>query len=310
MNLLQSFEKLSLNKSLKLTYEAHDVFYLKYDSNKRIGIRFNNVDVESSGAKKFRGFYTKARKEEKEFHIQTEGNLAEREIFCLMCEFILKDIQKLKNLDSKDIEDAIKDWVNFGKTNQNNLPESIQLGLYGELLFLQFIRNHLNEKDAIIAWHGPDRKKVDFVFSENLAAEIKAISDPLNPNISISSVKQLSDGYKNHFLRVYKLVVTPNGKKLDKFFDEVLQIFSGEEKDKLISKCCDYGFNYLLEYDNLKPISNLGFNDYFVTDKNFPTLLGEFDPRIIEIKYKISLENQSPSEPGYLEKLIKTSSKS
>ena len=309
MNLLDSFEKLDLNKSKKLTYDSHDIFYLKFDTNKRIGLGFHNVDIDINETKKFRGFYTRSIKEKNEFYIQTDGNLAEREIFCHMCEFILKEIEKLKNLDSKDIEDAVKGWVDFGKTNQNNLPESIQIGLYGELLFLEFLLTHYSQKEVLLAWHGPERKKVDYVLSENLAIEIKAVSDLLNNNVSISSVQQLSDGYKNHLLRVYKLMVSPSGKKLNQLFKEVVEMFSGDERDEFISKCCDYGYNYLLEYDNLKPYSNGGCNDYLVSDDEFPKLVGEFDARIIEIKYRISLENQKFLESSYIKDLLKTSSK-
>ena len=133
-------------------------------------------------------------------------------------------------------------------------------------------------------------------------------SDPLNSNINISSIQQLSNGYKEHFLRVYKLVITPQGKKLNQLFDELSELFTGNEKDVFIGKCCDYGYNYIVNYDNLKPISYIGYNDYCVNDKSFPKLTGEFDPRIIDIRYKISLENKIPFDSNYLgEELYKLS---
>lgn len=307
MNLLESFEELGINKSKKMIYESHDVFFLKFDTNKRIGIKFQNIDIDVNEIKKFRGFYTRALKEERSFFIQTDGNLAERQIFCHMCDFILNEVAKLKTLDEKDLENAIKGWINFGKTNQNNLPESIQFGLFGELLFLSFLRGYYDGRKALLTWHGPQRKKVDFVLSESLAIEIKSISDPLNTTITISSLQQLSDGYKEHFLRVYKLVVTPNGKKLNELFNDLVELFPGDEKDELVNKCCEYGFNYLLTYDNLKPISNVGTNDYAVNNDTFPKLTGEFDVRIVEIKYKISLENQPTLEPNYLAEVVNNS---
>ena len=310
MNLLETFESLDVNKSKKMVYDYHDVLYLKFDTNKRIGLKIQNVDIDLSDIKKFRGFYTRSIKDEKAYYIQTDGNLAERQIFCHMCEYILSELAKLKALDANDLESAIKGWTNFGRTNQDNLPDSIQLGLFGELLFLQFITKFYSGKESLLAWHGPERKKTDFVLSENLAVEIKAISDPLNSNVSISSVQQLSDGYKNHFLRVYKLVFSPNGKKITELFNELLHVLPNQEKDEFIGKCCDYGFNYLLAYDNLKPISNVGYNDYYVTDHSFPKLAGNFDPRINEIKYRISLENLSPLDSNYLFEELKTSSNS
>lgn len=309
MRLLELFEKLNLNKSKKLIYEFHHVLYLKFDTNKRIGIVFQNVDMDVSQVKKFHGFYTRSLKEKNQFYIQTDGNLAQREIFCHMIDYILNEIKSLKNLDSRDINDAIKGWVNFGRSSQNNLAESIQIGLFGELLFLQFVRNYLNEKDSIVSWHGPERKKVDFVLSENMAVEIKAITDRLSKKVSISSIQQLSDGYENHFMRVYKLVKSPSGKKLNELFSEVLSVFSDDAKEDLINKCCDYGFNYLLEYDNLKPISNMGYHDYIVSDDDFPKMTGELDPRIIEVKYTISLENQKCLDLCYLSGFLNTSNK-
>lgn len=306
MELIKLFESLEPCKSQKLVYDSHDVLYLKFDTNKRIGIVFKNVDIDLDQTKKFRGFYTRSLKEEKEFYIQTEGNLAEREIFCHMSAHILKEAKKLKSLVADDIEDAIKSWVNFGRKIQQNLDVRIQLGLYGELLFLKFARKYLSDTDLMLAWHGPDRKKVDFVFSENLAVEVKATSDPLSKDVWITSVQQLSDGYENHLLRVYKLVVVPRGKKINQLFNEILEGFNRDDKEAFINKCCEYGYNHLLDYDNLKPISNQGVDDFLVSKRDFPKIQGGLDPRIIDIKYRISLKNEGVLEPNYMSSLLKT----
>ena len=300
MNLFNDFEYLDLKKSKKLVYEPHNVFYLKFDTHNRIALKINHVDIPSSSIKKFRGFFTRSISEEKTVYIQTDGNIAVRQIFCQLCSFLLSKLHKLTTLHIIDIEDAIKDWISFSKSQQIELNEKLQLGLFGELLFLKNLLEITDSHTTLLSWHGPERSKVDFIFSEKLAVEIKSLSDPLNPKISISSIQQLSDGFEEHYLRVYKLAFTPNGIKVDKLFKEILDYLSHDEKDNFINKCFAYGYNFLIKYDNLKPVSLIGQSDYRVSDEDFPKIISQSDPRIVELKYKISLDNIEPLQSDYI----------
>jgi len=290
MTIHEQFEQLDIHKSLKIAYMAHDVAIYKYDTHRQLGIKFSGVTSKSSITKRFRGFIIIISELDNSVFIQTEGNIAERQIYSFMCQFILEAIESLDHLDISNIENAIESWINFGKKSNNNLPESLQIGLFGELLFLRSLMGLRNQEMAMIAWQGPERKKVDFILNDNFGIEIKSVSDPLNSNITISSVQQLSAGYDKHYLRVYKLVIAPNGEKITELFNKIYDSLSSNLKDDFIEKCCNYGFNYMIEYENLKPISFASNSDYSVSLETFPKISGPLDPRVIEVKYKISLD--------------------
>lgn len=301
MTLHDEFERLGLNKSLKLVYDDHDAVIYKYDTYNRISLALSNVDVSASNRRRYRGFILVDSYEDQSMFIQMDGNIAERQIFSYMCQFVLDKIKSIKILAVKDIEDAISDWINFSKKQSELLAETLQIGLFGELLFFRSLIGLIGENSALKSWHGPERRKVDFVLSKSLAIEIKSVSDPLSNTISISSLEQLSSGYENHFIRVYKLVEAGvGGITIKQLFSEIFSSLSSEAKDSFVKKCYEYGYNYMNEYEGLLTLSYANHIDFAAHLSDFPKINGPLDPRVIEVKYKITLDNLTPLDEFYL----------
>lgn len=301
MTLHDEFERLGLNKSLKLVYDDHDAVIYKYDTYNRISLALSNVDVSASNRRRYRGFILVDSYEDQSMFIQMDGNIAERQIFSYMCQFVLDKIKSIKILAVKDIEDAISDWINFSKKQNELLAETLQIGLFGELLFFRSLIGLIGENSALKSWHGPERRKVDFVLSKSLAVEIKSVSDPLSNTISISSLEQLSSGYENHFIRVYKLVEAGvGGITIKQLFSEIFSSLSSEAKDSFVKKCYEYGYNYMNEYEGLLTLSYSNHIDFAAHLSDFPKINGPLDPRVIEVKYKITLDNLTPLNEFYL----------
>jgi len=301
MTLHDEFEKLGLNESLKLVYDDHDVEIYKYDTYNRIALALKSIDVLASKRRRYRGFILVDSFEDQSMFIQMDGNVAERQIFSYMCQFVLDKIKSLKSLTVNDIEEAISDWINFSKKQSQSLAEPLQIGLFGELLFFRSLLGLYGEDSALKSWHGPERKKVDFVLSKSFAVEIKSVSDPLTNAITISSIEQLSAGYENHFIRVYKLVEAGvGGITIKQLFSEIFSSLTSQAQDTFVKKCYEYGYNYMSDYEGLLNLSYSNHVDFAAHKADFPKVVGPLDPRVIEVKYKITLDNLTPLDEFYL----------
>lgn len=301
MTLHDEFEKLGLNESLKLVYDDHDVEIYKYDTYNRIALALKSIDVLASKRRGYRGFILVDSFEDQSMFIQMDGNIAERQIFSYMCQFVLDKIKSLKSLTINDIEEAISDWINFSKKQSQSLAEPLQIGLFGELLFFRSLLGLYGEDSALKSWHGPERKKVDFVLSKSFAVEVKSVSDPLTNAITISSIEQLSAGYENHFIRVYKLVEAGvGGITIKQLFSEIFSSLTTQVQDLFVKKCYEYGYNYMNDYEGLLNLSYSNHVDFAAHKADFPKVVGPLDPRVIDVKYKITLDNITPLDEFYL----------
>jgi len=301
MTLHDDFEKLGLNESLKLVYDVHNVEIYKYDTYNRIALALNSIDVLTSKRRRYRGFILVDSFEDQSMFIQMDGNIAERQIFSYMCQFVLDKIKSIKSLTVNDIEEAISDWINFSKKQSESLAEPLQIGLFGELLFFRSLLGLIGEDSAIKSWHGPERKKVDFVLNKSFAVEIKSVSDPLSNIITISSIDQLSAGYKNHLVRVYKLVEAGvGGITIKQLFSEIFSSLTSQAQDSFVKKCYEYGYNYMNDYDGLLKLSYSNHVDFAAHKEDFPKVEGSLDPRVVDVKYKITLDNITPLDEFYL----------
>jgi len=84
-------------------------------------------------------------------------------IFSALAEFVLERTNKIRGLLSFDtIHSLVEEWRSFIQGRSEKLSTAVQLGLFGELLFLQELISKKNEELGIISWTGPEKSKVDF----------------------------------------------------------------------------------------------------------------------------------------------------
>ena len=181
----------------------------------------------------------------------------------------------------------------FIQGRSEKISSAVQLGLFGELLFLQELISEKTDELGIISWTGPDKSKVDFVPSVNHAIEIKSSKYPLGNEVSISSLEQLSSDFEFHFLRRYGLVETLEGQTIkDLYYSIASQVSNFEFRDLFRIKVMDYGFNPYTEYEDLLKLEPANIVDYNVQDNSFPKIIPPLHEKVVKLQYTINLDAQ------------------
>lgn len=181
------------------------------------------------------------------------------------------------------------------------LSREEQMGLVGELLFLQQLLRCASAGTALDSWKGPEHSARDFVFQDT-ELEVK-ISGPKSPIISISSAEQLDwIGLEYLFVFVWTLASSdsPNTDSLSlpQLVSDLEKIFETEGND-LVSiyhrKLADYGFQPTHDYS--KSIWDVLSQTAFRVEQGFPCLVPDTLPSgIVSLKYAIDTTFCGPFE--------------
>jgi hypothetical protein len=214
-------------------------------------------------------------------------------IFSALAEFVLERITRLDLLSFDTIHSLVEEWRSFIQGKSEKLSTAVQLGLFGELLFLQELISKKTDELGIISWTGPDKSKVDFLPSVNHAIEIKSSKDPLGNEVSISSLEQLSSDFEFHFLRRYGLIETLEGQTIkDLYYSIASQLSDFEMRDTFRIKVMDYGFNPYADYEDLLKLETANIVDYNVQDYSFPKIIPPLHEKVVKLQYTINLDSQ------------------
>jgi hypothetical protein len=191
------------------------------------------------------------------------------------------------------IHDLVEEWRSFIQGRSEKMSAALQLGLFGELLFLQELISKKTDELGIISWTGPEKSKVDFILSVNHAIEIKSSKDPLGNEVSISSLEQLSSDFEFHYLRRYGLVETKEGQTIkDLYYSIASKLGDFELRDSFRIKVMDYGFNPYTDYEELLKLEPASIVDYNVQDSSFPKIIPPLHDKVVRLQYTINLDNQ------------------
>jgi hypothetical protein len=218
----------------------------------------------------------------------------------LFNDLILSIFYKIHNIEDtneycKQFVQYFYKWVSFFEKNQTQLlsKEVIQ-GIFGELLFLEYLINNTNELpiDVILkSWKGLEGTSHDFIFEE-IDYEVKTIQSHIN-QIQISSEYQLecTPG------KVLELVVIEvkddldKGKSINKLVEEIRNLCIEKFADNYI--VINSLFNQGLTIEKLKnyelwKFSKVKFSFYDSMKPEFPKLIKSSIPiEISNLKYGI-----------------------
>ena len=118
-----------------------------------------------------------------------------RDIFAVMCEDIVQHILSLHSEKQivETIINQLEKWqALFDKLKGEGLTLPEQLGLYGELHFLQKLIAKQDFISALNSWVGIDKEVRDFQYND-WAVEIKTTASNNHQKVSISSERQLDE---------------------------------------------------------------------------------------------------------------------
>ena len=214
------------------------------------------------------------------------------EIFLQLCEDLMISAKAVKSNRAKNIHSRLVRWQTFLKYENHNISEEIQIGLMGELIFLnEYLSKYVSLEQAINAWVGPEKEKQDFRL-KGISIEIKSFMDNKQDQVNISSVEQLNNNDNNLYLCTMGFKSSDSGETLEDYckkiqkriYEECPSILSVFE-DLLMS----YGYYLHCKYDNLKQLSQYKNSCYIVNNK-FPKIpITIKNPAILNINYKLDL---------------------
>lgn len=214
------------------------------------------------------------------------------EIFLKLCEDLVTEAKKTQKERAKAIITRLKRWQVFLQNENHTIPDEIQIGLMGELIFLnEYLSQAVSLEEAINAWVGPEKEKQDFRIN-GISTEVKAYMDRKQGQITISSLEQLNNHDNNLFLFTVGFKSNDSGKTLKDYCRIV------EDRTTIECPSCMYDFKQLLssygfcldiEYSNLKSLTSYKIECYKVTD-DFPKIpISIKQNAIINVNYKLDL---------------------
>lgn len=300
MMLEEKFEELVNGGLIRLAYAKHEVRLFKSHINDSCGILIKTSD--SSGlSKEYKGLTLRNDLKAQAIVVAMSDIESDIKIFAALADYLLGRISRIENVDFRTVHDIIEQWRSFVQGKSETLSKSLQIGLYGELLFLKELITLLGEDHAIKSWCGPERNKVDFIISPLCVVEIKSSRDPLSNEVKISSLGQLSDGFERHYLRRYGLVESVNGVNvLELYRDISTNLDSYFNRDEFRVKIMEYGLNPLVDYESLLNLEKASEVDYDVQYGDFPKITPPISPKIINVNYTINLDSQQSLGSNYL----------
>lgn len=292
MILREKFEELANGSQLRLAYKKHEVRIYKNQTKDLCGLilKADNIELKT---KKYQGVILSGELSQSAYILsmtELDSNLV---IFSALSEYVLERLTRLDVLSFDSVHDLVEEWRSFIQGRSDKMSAALQLGLFGELLFLQELISKKTDELGIISWAGPDKSKVDFILSVNHGIEIKSSKDPLGNEVSISSLEQLSSDFEFHYLRRYGLVETLEGQTIkDLYYSIASQLSDFELRDSFRIKVMDYGFNPFTEYEELLKLEPANIVDYNVQNDSFPKIIPPLHEKVVKLQYTINLDTQ------------------
>ena len=219
-----------------------------------------------------------------------------RDVFAVMCENMVQSVLSLHS--ERDVVRAIinqlEKWqMLFEKLKGEGLTPAEQLGLYGEL---HFIQKYLARQDAVYvlnSWVGTDREIRDFQYS-NWALEVKTTSDNNHQKVGVSSERQLDETLLDNLFLFHLSVETSkmNGESLNAKVNAVREILQDNVSALNIfnNKLIDAGYFERHTHLYEERCYQTRDENYYKIDGDFPRIKeNEIRSGVGDIKYSIIL---------------------
>ena len=268
----------------------YDVFWIvDLDGRYTFGIELDFCIKISKKSIKFIGLNTlrKDFKDATKFYIALNDN-SNWQLFVLVCNDIISLLNTCNNNKSvlDNIETRLLRWKKFFISNDDDFGIERQMGLFGELSFLNNIAaKQVGFEEALSSWVGADFDKQDFLFND-CAVEIKTYKASKSPHVTISSAYQLYTTKEKLYLAVYSLSINSQGLSVEDIIKSIEVKVADVES--FYKKLFSYGYksNFQVELLKFKIDKILFFN----VDNKFPKITSiDIDSRIHNVKYTVDL---------------------
>lgn len=223
-------------------------------------------------------------------NVETDEEL---KVFSYLIEFVLSELSKSSVPKTKEILASIQTWLEFSKSKKRTLSKSKQIGLLGELIFLETLMERFPEVNHLEGWAGPDGSPIDFLFGEKMGVEVKSRIQPFKDWVSISSTSQLDNSLPELHLAVFDFVPTDSGFNLKDKIEVVKAKFNSMDEQHLFLAALEKaGYNQFPGYSNLLKVRLFRSFSLDSRVEGFPILTKPSDLRIDKVKYDIHIGDQ------------------
>ena len=229
-------------------------------------------------------------------NVESEDELR---IFSYMIEYILAQLSMSDYPKTSSILVSIENWLKFSKSKKKKISQSKQIGMLGELCFLESLMDLLPEINHLRGWAGPNGAPVDFLFSEKFGVEVKSRIQPFKDWISISSTSQLDNGIPELHLMIHDFIQTDLGFSLWDKVEALKNRFSTlDGQHAFLTALEKVGYHHFFRYSNLVKVRIFKVFSLDARVQGFPMLKRPADARIAKVKYDIHIANQEELDAG------------
>ena len=202
----------------------------------------------------------------------------------------------------RSIHDRLIHWRRFSEqVNAEGLSESQQLGLFGELTFLENLLSEDVPEDLVInSWQGPNSQNQDFCFGQT-AVEVKATASNNQNEVNVSNVRQLDDTGLEHLFLLMLSFDRREGSGLT--LNERIERIASRIRARSIVLIEEFERKLLqagYHSSQAHLYNRFGYSirsiAHFKVSDNFPRILERDLPNgVFEIKYRIDLSSAADS---------------
>lgn len=223
---------------------------------------------------------------------RNEGSL---DIFSIMATDVLKALEATEPKTAQSLAKAligrVTEWQAFMARKRRPLTPQAQLGLAGELHFLDALCDLVGAEDAIDLWQGPMHAAQDFRIGSG-AVEVKSSLAGNDFPAQINSIEQLDSELAPLFLAAIRFDEDPEGSDLPRKVEELRArmadagVFRSFEARLLL---CGYDDEHAEHYRRrLMPLEARAF----LVDEGFPCLRrGALPAPVRKVNYTLDLDS-------------------
>ena len=263
-------------------------FLLRTESSQKLPVSSNKLSISY---KEINGFN----------HIQI-GLIETRllDIFTTICEDFVHSIRELDDtqIQASELTSRFISWCEiFKRVNNTALTNQEQIGLYGELHFLQnrILENPTFDNYPIVeSWIGSERNEQDFRYN-TLLHEVKCVTTRRSFAISISSERQLEVEENESLILVVYIVDKQSGTNntLNTAVDKVRNQLKGNPVALSLFDFKLLEFGYFDE--DYQHYANSTYEDrethFYSVNEEFPRIIEkQLETPIFNVRYQIQLE--------------------
>lgn len=219
---------------------------------------------------------------------------ADLDIFTRFGEDLINVLPGDKNQKYADaLFTRLKQWMRFLQKEQvKTIEMRKQLGLMGELSFLELIHNEyaFTYADLLAAWQGPEMSSKDFMFAD-FFAEVKSCFND-ETVVHISNEKQLMPESKPAYLICYRFTQDSSADDLSERIARLRENIASEDENLIVvfeQKLLALGYNPAIAYQNLISLRETD-NEFYQIKDGFPCIqITDIPEGVSNVKYELDL---------------------